>query len=138
MTYDDSIDSEARYSAQFDLKYHPGSEYMFLYIDSEVLRKLGCLRSTAEVTGVNYAHKAAGKRNKATSTDPKSAGRSAHPSVGVSSDGGLTTVTDGRIPGNVRVSKSGSQIRHQRKVRYTHGVQPARCSCWRSGGAPFI
>ncbi|CAN0222753.1 unnamed protein product, partial [Ectocarpus sp. 12 AP-2014] len=100
MTYDDSIDSEARYSAQFDLKYHPGSEYMFLYIDGEVLRKLGCLRSTAaEVTGVNSAHKAAGKRNKATSTDPKTAGRSAHPSVGVSSDGGLATVTDGRIPG---------------------------------------
>ncbi|CAN0279936.1 unnamed protein product, partial [Ectocarpus sp. 4 AP-2014] len=100
MTYDDSIDSEARYSAQFDLKYHPGSEYMFLYIDSEILRKLGCLRSTAEVTGANYAHKGTGKRKKSTSTDPKTAYKSAHPSVEVSSDGGLTTATDGRNPRN--------------------------------------
>lgn len=81
---------------------------MFLYIDSKVLRKLGCLRrephSTAEVTGVNSAHKSTGKRNKATSTDPKTEGRSAHPSVEYGSDGGLTTATDGRNSRNVRVS----------------------------------
>lgn len=107
VTYDSAQDSEAKYSAQFDQNFHSGCEYMFLYVEGEVLRNLGCLQhessSPAEVSDVNSDPKGTGKRKKETSTFPKSADRSEHPAVEPGSGGRHTNATDGRGLGNAGV-----------------------------------